>query len=857
MTGRIQLPIDSLLPQIQAAVRVHPVVILQATPGSGKTTRVPPALLDCVRGNVVVLEPRRLAARLSAERIAYEIGEKVGGTVGFRVRFQSAESEKTRLSFVTEGLLLRQLISDPGLSGVDCVVLDEFHERHIHGDVALAILRLVQKRIRPDLKIVIMSATLESDQLLRYFGNAELISIEARKYPLEVIYRDSGKEVTLAEKVGSAVEEVLATSTGSGHVLVFLPGAAEIRRAAERLSGVSSRYNAVVLELRGESTGAEQARVFEDSKVRKVILSTNVAETSITINGVDVVVDSGLAKIPGYAPWSGLPTLELKRVSQASCIQRAGRAGRTGPGTAIRLYSESDYMGRSPFERAELTRLDLAQMLLETKSMLNKFTPKGEWHELEFVDEPPVEKIKSGVNLLRWLGALDTDSEITDLGRKMASFPLHPRLSRIVLEGEKRGIGDLSPWAVAVLGESNLLYFREDARSPGESDVLKVLKQIGSFRRGFDGDGEVRRLEETAQQISRISQSKRNLYTRTDLSNLSDDLQEKLCALLFVGFPDRVAKARSKNTLQNTPSSRERPEYNMCLGGGTVLGRSSCAWTKEWILCLDGEESLTASASQSVVTRIASAIDPLNLLDGPAEFMSDGRDHFWDKTAERVRCFDRVSYGKLVVEERQAKVDVSISEDLLAAALKERWPKPFPDGEPLLQYRLRTAVAKKYFPALDFPTLEGEEFDLLLAHISTGKVSFADILSQSLDEYIDEQLSESSRSTLRAFVPTHVTIGGGRRVKVNYDAEKPPWIESRLQDFFGTIKTPSVADGRLPLVVHLLAPNKRAVQVTQDLASFWKNSYPAVRRELSRNYPRHSWPEDPESASPPPPNRLR
>ena len=851
-------------------MRQNSAVILQATPGSGKTTRVPPALLNCVQGKIVVLEPRRLAARLSAERVAFERGESVGQSVGFRIRFQAVESSATRLTFVTEGLLLRQLINDPTLHGVGCVILDEFHERHLHGDIALAMLRLLQRKFRPDLKIVVMSATLDCSELTRYFGDAEVVTQESRKFPLTVAYQPGKREVSFSEQVGGAVEEVLASATGQGNVLVFLPGAAEIRKSAERLAGVSSRYDAVVMELRGETNTADQARIFAPrpagDRRRKIILATNVAETSITIDGVDVVIDTGVAKIPGYAPWSGLPTLELRRVSQASCIQRAGRAARTGPGHVIRLFSEADFLGRAPFEKPEIVRLDLAQMILESKSMLSRLQPRSEWDELSFVDAPPPDRIASARLLLQWLGALDREGQITDCGQKMAALPLHPRMAKLVVHESAirdTGMDSISrvvPWIAAVLGETSAGIFREPAGSPSDSDVVRALERLAAVTGREAIAAEARRIEESANQIARLSLKTPDLVLRKDLGRLSEKMKDRIGHLLLTGFPDRVAKKRPKpsgSASGSKASGKDRHEYNLCLGGGTVLGGSSGAWQHEWIICLDGEESLTGGAAQSVITRTAVGIDPLALLDGPEEFVSENRTHIWDKSAERVRCYDRVCYGNLIVEETQAKIDSKVAEELLVAALKDRWPKPFEDTEALSQYRLRIQIAKKFHPTMDFPTLEGDEFELLLAHMATAKTSFAEVAETSLEDYIGEQLDEQSRSVLRSCTPTYVTIGSGRKVKVTYDGDKPPWVASRLQDFFGTLQTPAIAEGRLPLTVHLLAPNRRAVQVTQDLGSFWRNSYPALRRELSRNYPRHAWPEDPLTADPPPLHRLR
>lgn len=863
-SGRLPLPVDEIVNDVVTAFASHKVILLQATPGSGKTTRIPPAIMEALRAlpadagvarHVVVLEPRRLAARLSAERVASERGEEVGESVGYRVRFLAKVSSATRLTFVTEGLLLRQLVNDPLLAGVGCVILDEFHERHLHTDLALSLLTLLQRTLRPDLKIIVMSATLEVETLARHFPEAARIDLQTRKYPIQVSYAPASKEKKLCEQVADAVRRSLADSRLSGHILVFLPGAAEIRRAAQALIGVERDFGVLICELRGESSPQDQRKVFQRSDERKVILATNVAETSITIDGVGMVIDSGLAKMPGFAPWSGMPTLDLVKVSQASCAQRAGRAGRTGPGFCVRLYSEQDFLSRPVFEKPEILRLDLTQTVLEVAALIERIKAaskdatqnKGsrwqsiDWNSLCWLDHPDEGKLTAAKRLLMWLRALSGDGEITELGKNMAKYPLHPRLS-VVVASANENLRSIVPWIVAILAESRAMRRHQFQDDHSGSDILSFLKSMTSHERDV--------VAETAKQVARLGGLE-------PLMNFSEVLRQPLNAedisrLVFPGFPDRVAKRRL------VANSRD---YNLCLGGGTVLDSQSAARDSDWILCLEAEDSLGGDASNSAITRLATAIDPIDILDGPADLVSQKVELVWDKVTEKVRSFDRVLYGGLVIEERQVIPEPSAAQTVLFEALRAVWPKPFLDDEWLRSYRVRAQLANNlaFDPAGTggLNTLLGEDFIEFLKGICADRISFEEIVAVSLRDHVATHLGWDKLQALDDLMPESVLIGQGRRVAVHYEIDKTPWIESRLQDFFGCSDTPAIGRGKVPLVVHLLAPNKRAVQVTRDLQSFWKNSYPVLRRELSRNYPKHLWPEDPLTAEPPPPNRIR
>jgi ATP-dependent RNA helicase HrpB len=476
------LPIDPLLPEIIAQLRLSPNIVLEAPPGAGKTTRVPPALLDAGiagGGEVLALEPRRLAARMAARRVAEERGEKLGETVGYQVRFEEVAGPRTRLRFLTEGVLTRRLLSDPKLKNVGVVVLDEFHERHLQADLALALLRRLQKTERPDLKLVVMSATLDAGPVARFLDDAPTLRSEGKRFDISIEHLARPDERPLAEQVAAAVNQLIAKNL-DGAILVFLPGAAEIRRAQATCAAIADRHDLVVLPLHGDLSAEEQDRAVKPGAKRKVILSTNVAESSVTIDGVVAVIDSGLARVAGHSPWSGLPTLNVARISKASAAQRTGRAGRTRPGRCLRLYTAQDFNARPDHDTAEVHRADLAETALELHAAgvadLNSFN----WFE-----PPPQSAIEAAESLLAQLGAIDARGEVTAVGRRMLRFPLHPRQSRMLVEAQSRGVGEKAYGIAALIGERDIiasgLFKNERERKAGQVGPSDLLHRMDLF----------------------------------------------------------------------------------------------------------------------------------------------------------------------------------------------------------------------------------------------------------------------------------------------------------------------------------------------------------------------------------------
>jgi ATP-dependent helicase HrpB len=901
------LPIDPILPEAVAALREAPALVVEAPPGAGKTTRIPRALLEAGlggSGEIVVLEPRRLAARLAARRVAEEMGERPGETVGWQVRFEEVAGPRTRIRYVTEGLLTRRLVSEPRLPGVGVVVLDELHERHLQGDLALALLRRLQRTSRPDLKLVAMSATLDAGPVARYLG-ARSIRSEGRRFDVAVEYLSPEEaaraDLRLEELVSRAVKR-LHREGAEGDVLAFLPGAAEIRRAREALAAFAESAGVDVLPLHGDLPPEEQDRAVRPGRRRKVILSTNVAETSVTIEGVVAVVDSGLARVASHSPWSGLPTLEVRKISRASAAQRAGRAGRTRPGRALRLYTRSDHDGRLEFEVPEILREDLSETLLALASL-------GALEGLEWLEAPPASAVSAARTLLARLGALDADGALTATGKLMLRVPGHPRQARLVVEAAARAAADEGALLAALLGErdlrdrralegggipptgpSDLLelahVFEEAARARLDPDRLRRMgvsagaanavdrarRQLARVARGLPrgGAGSTSTSTPTPTPTSTSTPTPTSIPTPTSTStstptptptpiptstststptptSTSTSTDEALLLATLAAYPDRVGRRRA-------PGS---DEIVLAGGGSARLDPASVVREAKLLVALDAEERRgdrrgPGARGPEVRVRLASEVTEEMLLDLFPGALRYEEALAWNAAAERVDATERLVYEDLVLEESRApRADPEKVAALLAAEAVARGPRAFaPEGE------LDRAVARMAFAAAHAPdagVAAPAEADLAeaLRALCAGRRSFAELREADLAAALLARLEPRARAALERSAPERVTLPGGRSTRIHYEAGKPPWVESRLQDFFGMTAGPAVGAGKVPLVLHLLAPNQRAVQVTTDLAGFWDRHYPAIRRELMRRYPRHSWPEDPRTAAPP------
>jgi ATP-dependent helicase HrpB len=769
--SKIVLPVDAILPEMIASLKRSPNLVIEAPPGAGKTTRVPPALLEIVSGEVVVLEPRRIAARLAARRVAWEMGEQVGQTAGYQVRFEEAVSSRTQVRFVTEGVLTRRLLSDPTLKGVGAVVLDEFHERHLESDLALALLKRLQ-RTRPDLRIIVMSATLDTGHVAQYLGGCPVLRSEGRLFEVSIRhlpYSPKSLETQLTDAL-----ELLIAEEPSGDVLAFLPGAAEIHRAMRESQAVARRANLLLLPLHGDLSPAEQDRAIMPAEQRKVILATNVAESSVTVEGVNAVIDSGLARIATYSQWTGLPTLHVGRVSKASAKQRAGRAGRTAPGRVLRLYGIEDYQRRPEHDAPEIARSDLSQLCLALRAM--------QIGDLAWLDAPPDAAWQSAEALLDRLGA--TEERVHQLAR----YPLHPRLSRILIAAMERGVGEDGCVAAALLGSG--------ARSE-KNDLLSAIDSDQDYR-----------TRQQIEQLRRIARPARQTKHNDDALLMS----------VLAGFPDRVAWRRAGN------------QVLLSTGGSAEVAGDPPRY--EFMVAVDAEDRKDKPLP---LIRMTARIEPEWLIE---LFPDRVREKFgveWNRTGERVEAVSALLYDELVIQEsRGAAPDAEAAAELLAQKALEAGIDRFVDTEAVDEF-----VARVQFAGFEPPDIQQALKDLCLGLRSFGELKNAaanmvSLLEQSMVARRLEQLA-----------PARVRLPNGRQTKVHYEPGKPPWIASRLQDFFGMRETPRIGPEQTPVVVHLLAPNQRAVQTTSDLAGFWERLYPQVRRELMRRYPRHSWPERP------------
>lgn len=836
------LPIDPILPEIVRALEGAPSLVLEAPPGAGKTTRIPRALLDAgagARGEIVVLEPRRLAARLAARRVAGELGEEPGKTVGYQVRFEDVTSAATRVRFVTEAILTRRLAKDARLSGIGTVILDEFHERHLHTDIALAWLHHLQRTTRPDLRLVVMSATLDAEPAARFLACPSLRS-EGRGFPVAIEHLPKEDDRALELQVASAVRALLHDGL-DGDVLVFLPGARDIRRAQEALEKLAGEHDLAVLPLHGDLGIAEQERAIAKQSRRKIILSTNVAESSVTIDGVVAVIDSGLARVPVHDPWSGFVRLDVAKVSRASAIQRAGRAGRTRPGRALRLYTKADYERRSEHQAPEIARLDLTELLLELRAA-------GIDRHLAWLTPPPPTALTAAEKLLERLGAIDAAGEVTAVGRRMLRFPVHPRQARLLVEAEERRVYRDACTLAALLGEKDIRRASRarfdrgghDLAPTERSDALAMLDRFQEAAdarfaahalRAIDLDpGAVAAVDRARKQLERMGRDRRAEGDAADAPGGTDD---DLLKCLLAGYPDRVAR-------------RLRPQGRalaLAGGGSAELAEASVVRVAEWLVALD-----VAGAAGTPVVRTASAIEPDWLIELFADRIEETTSIAFVRAAERVEAVSRMLYDGLVLDESPAAAadERAIAKVLAEAALARGLSAFVRDDaarDALEGFLARARFAHTVDPKL--PSFDDASLRDRMAAACEGNRSFQELRDGALLHRLRGALDPTQAARIDGLAPERVTLPRGRSVKVSYEPDKPPHIASRLQDFFGMKETPRVGGGSVPLVVHLLAPNQRAVQVTSDLAGFWARHYPTIRKELSRRYPRHAWPDDP------------
>ena len=841
------LPIDEVLPQIVAALREAHAVVLRAPTGAGKTTRVPPAVLDNVvkrDGAVVVLQPRRITARACARRIAYERNVPLGGEVGYQVRFDRCMGRATRIQVVTEGIFLRMLQDDPFLEQVAAVVFDEFHERSLNSDLALAMTRRVQETVRPELKIVVMSATLEAEPIARWLGGCPTVESRGRLHPVDISYLEDVQSRPIAERTADAVTQIIDQTPGD--VLVFLPGVGEIRQTARRLEGLAVVRNVAVLQLYGDLPAEKQDEVLGPIGRRKIVLSTNVAETSLTIEGVTAVVDTGLARSLSFDPHVGMDRLLLTPISQASADQRAGRAGRTQPGVCLRLWAERTHRQRPAAEEPEIRRLDLAGPMLELRVWGERDPAAFPWFEA-----PPAAAREQADALLNLLGAIDAKGNVTEIGRAMARLPVSPRLARMLLEGQRLGQAAAVALAAALLSERDPFGRGEDAppwrraaAGGSDCDISDRVAALEDFEASGRADSAVGSIHRgTAQYVlhvrDQLLRELRSKYVR--LSSLTEvegqagkpDVHNAIRRALLAAFPDRLVR-------RSGPGSR----FGRMVGGrGVRVADSSAVRDAPLFLAVDVDRG-----ESEAVVRLASAVDRSWL---PADRLAVRTEVEFDASAGRVNARRRVYWEDLLLEESPAPLpDGEETAAILAAVAAERFDEVFPwDDEETAGYVNRVRCLAAWMPELQLPSFDAEAIKTILPQVCRGCRSLDDLRRAPWLGHLQGMLTPQQQQAIVREAPERIEVPSGSRIKLDYEPGKPPVLAVRIQEIFGMLETPRIAGRRVPVLLHLLAPNHRPQQVTDDLASFWRTTYHQVRKDLKRRYPKHAWPEDPYQAT--------
>jgi ATP-dependent helicase HrpB len=832
------------LPDLIAALERQPSAVVQAPTGAGKTTRVPPAALDAGlagSGRIIMLEPRRLAARAAARRMAAERGGRLGEEVGYQVRFDRQHGPDTRILTVTPGILLRFLHDDPFLGSIGAVIFDEFHERSLESDLALGMVRLVQETVRPELRIIVMSATLATEAIAAYLGGCPVIGCEGRPYPVEIVH-ESGLQKSLGPiAVAGAVERLLARTDGD--LLVFLPGLQEIRQTARQLEPLAQQHNLAVLPLHGDLPAQDQDAAMLPQERRKIVLATNVAETSVTVEGITGVVDTGLARMLVFDPAVALDRLRLTPISRASADQRAGRAGRTKPGICVRLWSAVAHRARPEQTEPEIRRLDLAGAVLHLLCLGEADVGRFPWLE------PPREAaVTQALALLRRLGAVG-DKGVTELGRLLARLPVHPRLGRLLIEGQRRGHAKRVALAAALLSERDPFPRTLDRPEPAgpahatRSDVLDRVEALEEYERTGQTATPFGTLNRAAarftlrardQLVRSLPRPPIQVNLQSTISNLPSHEDEAVLRSLLAAFPDRVARRRQAGSRQGV----------MVSGRGVRLAPSSGVIGSELFVCVNVDASRTES-----LVRQASVVERDWL---PPEQVTVSTDVGFDPETEQVTARRRVRFLDLVLEGSVAALpeDEEVAR-VLAQAAADRLERVLPpDDTPAGQYRTRLRCLRQWMPELELPPLDETDLGDLLPALCYGRRSFADLRAGPWLEAFQGRLTHAQRQAVKREAPERLAVPSGSRLAVRYEVGRPPVLAVRIQELFGLRATPHLAGGRVPVLLHLLAPNYRTQQVTDDLASFWANTYPQVRKELRARYPKHAWPEDPWSAAP-------
>lgn len=824
------LPIDEALPALRQALLQRDEAVLEAPPGAGKTTRVPLALLDepwLAGQKLIMLEPRRLAARAAAERLASELGERVGETVGYRIRLDSKVGPQTRIEVVTEGILARRLQDDPALEGVGLVIFDEFHERSLDADLALALTLNARVLLRDEpLKLLLMSATLEGARLSSLLAEAPVVRSEGRMHPVTLRW---GRPYQAGERIEARVVQTVlqALEEQHGSLLVFLPGQAEIRRVNEALAEqLGERGDLLLCPLHGELELAAQRAAIEPAPTgkRKVVLATNIAETSLTIEGVRVVVDAGLARVPRFDPGSGMTRLETRRIARASATQRAGRAGRLEPGVCYRLWSEEQHAQLAAYGEAEILQADLAGVALQLARW------GAEPDELVWLDAPPAAAYAQAQALLERLGALrhgpQGSWQLTGHGQAMAELPVHPRLAHLLLRGQALGQAALAADIAALLSE-------RDTQRGGGADLALRLHQLQ------DGRGA------SVQRVRQLARQFRGLLRGSGVMPARLDEAHAIAALLAFAYPDRVARQRREGG----------GAYRLANGRAAQFDEPDALMKEPWLVI--AELGSHQGRREERIYR-AVALDPALFDDVLAEQVSLHDELEWDEREGVLRAERQRRVGELVLgREPLPQLDDDARGRALLGLVRRKGLELLPWTPELRQWQARIALLRQLdrdrdgdseWPDVSDAALLARLEDWLLPYL--GKVSrLAHFAQLDLAAMLATLLPWPLPQRLEEQAPQALAVPSGSRIRLDY-SERPPVLAVRLQELFGLAETPRIAGGRQPVKLHLLSPARRPVQVTQDLASFWANTYAEVKKDLKGRYPKHYWPDDPLIAEP-------
>lgn len=832
--------IDAFIAEILESLKSHPNLVIVATPGAGKTTRVPPALVKSgLAKKVVMLEPRRIAARAAASRIAAEQNWRMGQEVGYQVRFESTIGAQTQLQILTEALLNRRLQSDPDLSDVGAVILDEFHERHWHSDLALGLLRELQSLSRPDLHLIVMSATMEAESVAKFLGDCPIIEVRSPQFPVEIEYSKKSQSLVVPQMLKHTQEFLREITQGKqrrlGDVLVFLPGAGEIRACYRELETTAVQAGFDLIALHGSLSLDEQERSLKKSEKPKIILATNIAETSLTIDGVATVVDTGLVR-QIQSSEMGFERLELSRISRASAVQRAGRSGRQGPGLCYRLWNKMDEATMPAFAVAEIFRMDLSEAVLLLASMGISNPQQFTWYE-----KPKESALDQAFRLLQFLGALNKNGTLSENGEKLTRLPLAPRLAHLVSQGAQMNLLNEAVALAALLSERDVLTKPELFRSLSntESDPLLRLMILQDWqkmgREGLD-TFTIRNIQRVIEHLLPLT---RRIFSQPKTASTKGPPQdEQLKRLLLLTFPDRVARRRQSKSLQ----------ARIMGGKGLELSPRSSLETADLFVVIEAFEQEYHHQSKLVVTQ-ASEIKAEWLEEYFPAQISRQTQLLTDTAGERVLQQTARAYADVPLESpKESRPDPGAAHPQLLALALERWPQILAAQPEAQGWLDRLEFLREQMPQESWPEMTQEKITELLSQLTWGETRLSEVRAKTLLDYLPLLLNEKQKTLLQREAPSHLTVPSGSRLSIQYPKARAPYLEVRIQEIFGWPSSPSLAAGRVQLVLHLLGPNFRPVQVTSDLHSFWQNGYKEVRKELRARYPKHSWPDDPLTA---------